>query len=85
MEYIFELLFELLFESAIEASKSHKIPKYIRYLLIAMISLFIIVVIGLLFLVGILSLKENIFLGIIFISIGLFMLIMSILNLERHI
>lgn len=83
MEFIFEFIFELIFEGSIEASKSSKVPKYIRYPLIIIIALFFIVVIGLLFLAGFLSLKENIFLGIFFIFIGLLMLIMSIIKFKK--
>lgn len=83
MEYVFEFILELLLESGIEASKSSKIPKYIRYPLIVIISLFFIVVIGLIFFVGILSLKENILLGILLILIGLFMFIMSFIKFRK--
>lgn len=83
MEYVFEFILELLLESGIEASKSSKIPKYIRYPLIVIISLFFIVVIGLIFFVGILSLKENILLGILLILIGLFMFIISVIKFRK--
>ena len=83
MEYIFEFIIELVFESGIEVSKSNKLPKYIRYPLIIIISLFFIAVIGLIFLVGILSLKENILLGILLILIGLFMFIMSVIKFRK--
>lgn len=83
MESIFEYLLELVLEGSIEVSKSSKIPKYIRYPLIVMISLFFIAIIGLIFLVGVLSLKENILLGIFFILIGLFMVIMSVIKFRK--
>lgn len=83
MEFIFEFIFELVLEGSIEASKSSKIPKYIRYPLIVIISLFFIAIIGLVIFAGILSLKENILLGILFILIGLFMLIMSVIKFRK--
>lgn len=83
MEYVFEFILELVFEGGIEVSKNNNIPKYIRYPLIIIISLFFIAVIGLIFFVGILSLKENMFLGICFILIGLFMLIMSVIKFRK--
>lgn len=83
MEFIFEFILELLLEGSIEISKSSKIPKYIRYPLIAIISLFFIGVIGLIFLAGILSLRENILLGIFFLLIGLFMLLMSVKKFRK--
>lgn len=83
MEYIFEFILELVFESSIDASKNKKIPKYIRYPLIVIIALFFIIVIGLIFLAGILSLKENVVAGIFFILIGIFMTIMSIAKFRK--
>ena len=83
MEYIFEFIFELVLEGSIEVSKSRNIPKYIRYPLIVIISLFFIAIIGLIFLVGILSIKENMLLGIFLILIGLFLFIMSIIKFRK--
>lgn len=83
MECLFEFILELVFEGSIEVSKSNKIPKYVRYPLIVIISLFFIAVIGLIFLAGILSLKENILVGIFFILLGLFMLIMSVIKFRK--
>ncbi len=83
MEYIFEFIMELVLEGGIEVSKSSKIPKYIRYPLIGMLSLFFIAVIGLVFFTGILSLKENILLGVLLILVGLFLLIMSVIRFRK--
>lgn len=83
MEYIIDFILDLLLGSAIEASKNSKIPKYIRYPLIVIISLFFIAVIGFIFFVGILYLKENIPFGILIILIGLFMIIMSVLKFRK--
>ncbi len=87
MEYIFEfiveLAVELVFEGSFEASKSSRIPKYIRYPLIGIICLFFIAVVGLVFFFGILTLKENIFAGIVLILIGLLLLIMSAVKFRK--
>ncbi len=83
MEYIFEFLLELVLEGCVEASKSSKVPKYIRYPLAGIIALFIIAVIGLLFWGGIIALKENIFAGILLILIGAFLLIMIAAKLRK--
>jgi len=83
MEYIFEFVLELVLEGSIEVSQNKKIPKYVRYPLIAIVVLFFIAVIGLVFLAGVLSIKENIFIGIFFILIGLFMLIMSVIKFRK--
>ena len=83
MEFLFELIFELIIEGGIEASKSEKIPKCIRYLLIAIISLFFIAVIGLIFFSGILLLNENILIGMFFILLGIIMLLLSIFKFRK--
>lgn len=83
MEFIFEFILELLLEGSIEASKSSKIPKFIRYPLIAIIALFYIALIGLIFWVGISSLKENIILGIFVILAGFVMLVGSVIMFKK--
>ncbi len=83
MEFLFEFILELVFEGSIEISKNSKIPKYIRYPLIVIIALFFIAVIEIIFLAGILSLRKNILLGVLFILLGLFMAIMSVKKFRK--
>ncbi len=83
MEYLFEFILELALEGSIEASKSKKVPKWIRYILIIIISLFFISVISLIFIAGILTLKKSIWVGIFFILLGLYMLVMSIIKFRK--
>ncbi len=83
MEFLFEFILELVFEGSIEVSKNSKIPKYIRYPLIVIIALFFIAVIGIIFLAGILSLRKNILLGILFILLGLLISIVSVKKFRK--
>jgi len=83
MEYIFEFIAELVLEGSIGVSTSSRIPKYIRYPLIGILSLFFIAVIGLVFFTGILSLKENILSGILLILVGSFLLVMSVIGFRK--
>ncbi len=83
MEYVLEFILEFIFEAGMEASRSSKVPKYIRYLLIVLISLFFVFVIGLIIFTGILSLKEHVIAGILLISIGVFMLVVCIRKMMR--
>ncbi len=83
MEYIFEFILELVLEGSIEVSTNSRIPKYIRYPLIVILFLFFIAVIGFVLFTGILSLKENILLGMFLILVGLFLLIMSIVKFRK--
>lgn len=83
MEYLFKFILELALEGSIEASKSKKLPKIIRYFLILIVVLFFILVIGLIILEGVLFLKENVIGGIFLILIGLYMFIMCILKFRK--
>ncbi len=78
MEYLFTFLLELALEGCAEASKSKRVPKYIRYPLIAILSLGVIAVIGLIFLAGVLALKEYLLAGIFLIGVGVLMLVMCV-------
>lgn len=83
MEYIIEFILELIFEVGVEASKSSKVPKFIRYLLITIISISFICVIGLIIFMGISILKNHILGGIIIILFGIFLFIMSIIKFRN--
>ena len=83
MDLLFEVILDLILEGSIEASKSNKIPKFIRYLLIFFISLFFITVIGLILFIGISILKNNVIGGVVIIVFSLFMLIMSIIKFRN--
>ena len=83
MEYLFEFILELVFEGSVEASKNLKVPKWIRYSLITIIILFFIGVIGIIFFTGILMLKENVLIGILFNLLGLLMLIIGIIKFRK--
>ena len=83
MDFLFELIFELIFEGALEASKSRKVPKIIRYPLIALIELFFAAIIIGLFIIGILVLKDNIILGIFMIVISIVLLISAIIKFKK--
>ena len=78
MDFLFELIFDLIAEGTLELSKSVKVPKYIRYPLIAIIVLFSVAVISVILLVGIASFKENVVLGTVFVAIAVLMTIMGI-------
>ena len=83
MEFLIELMFELIFEGAIEVSKSKKIPKIIRYPLIAIIVIFFAVIIIGLFVIGIVILKDNIFLGIFMIAVSIIFLISALIKFKK--
>ena len=82
MDLLLEFILELILEGSIEISSNKKIPKWIRYPLIFIITaLFLTIIIGILFL-GMYMSKENILLSILLIIISIFLLIGSIKKLK---
>ena len=83
MEFIFELIAELVFDTVSEASKSPKVPKPVRYFLIALIILVFAASFGLIFFAGALMMKKTVAGGITVIALGLLMLILSIRKFRK--
>ena len=79
MEFIFEFIFGFMVELVFE----NKVPKYIRYPLLVIISLFFLYVIGVFIFEGIILLRDNMLRGWFFIFVGLFLFIMSIIVLKK--
>ena len=63
--------------------KSEKVPKPVRYILIALISLFFLAAIGLIIFLGIDALKNSKLAGIIVISMGVLLLILAIMKFKK--
>ena len=83
MEYVIELLLDLLLETSMSASINTKLPKWVRYVLIILISLFFLSVIGIVFLTAFLIFKESIYAGLIIGVIGLILLISFIFKFKN--
>lgn len=83
MDLLIEILFDLILEGSIELSSNKKVPKIIRYPLIAIIILFFAVVIVGIFVLGIFSIKENIAFGIVLILLSLFFFVASIIKFKK--
>ena len=83
MEFIIELILELLFDFGIDASQNKKVPKFIRVLLITLISLVFISIISLIIIMGLLTIKKELIGGIIIILTGLIMLVLSIVKFRK--
>ncbi len=83
MEFLFELLLELIAEGTVELSQSIRVPKFVRYLLIAIIIVFFIAVIGIMVIASITALQENLIFGIILVALTLFTLVMGILKFRK--
>lgn len=83
MDLLIEAILDLVLESSIGASKSKKVPKFIRIILICLITLFFASVIGLLLFMGIVILKDNLIGGIVIILFALLFLILTILRFKK--
>jgi len=83
LDFIFEFLIELIMEGVVEVSENKKISNWIRYPLILLILLFCSVIILGIFIVGIVSIKENIILSVILIALSIFMLVAGILKFKE--
>ncbi len=83
MDIIFEIIFDLVAEGTFEASKSKKVPKPIRYILITLIIVFLLATIGLIIFTGLLFSKENLIVGLLFIALGIILAISSIIKFKK--
>lgn len=83
MDFLIEFLVELAAEGTVELSKSIKVPKFIRYLLIAIIVSVYVGITGIVFFAAFASIQHNLFFGIILIAIALLMLIMGIVKFRK--
>ena len=89
MELLFEIILDLIFEGSIEIIKSRKVSKWIRYPLIAILSIFIMAVIGLLGFVGItMIVSKDIYAvlgGLLFILFDIILIVSGILTTKKEI
>lgn len=85
MEDLIESLFDLVFDILVEITSCEKVPKWIRYPLIIIITLFFTIIILGLFVLGILFLKDNFIIGLIFIFISILLLFSGIKRTRRDI
>lgn len=83
MDFILELIGEFILEGIMEVGTNKKISKWIRYPILALIIfLFGSVILGIL-LLGVISFKRNRFMGILMISLGLFMIVGIVIKVRK--
>ena len=85
MDILYEFLIDLILEGAMEGSKSNRIPKPIRIILITFLLLFYAAIIGIIMFVGVEAIiyDNNILGGIIIIAVGLLILISCIVKFRQ--
>ncbi len=83
MEFLIEFLVDLILEGSMEISEDERMPKWLRYICLTIVTIvFGVVTIGL-FVLGIFAGKENIYAGIFFIIIAFILLISGIVKFEK--
>ncbi len=83
MDILLEFVLELFLEGSIELSSNKKISKWIRYPLMFFVILFFISVIGFIFFLGIFLFSKNKIVSVLMISLGIFMLVGTILKFRE--
>lgn len=78
MDWLFDIILDLIIDGSFFASESIKVPKFIRYILTILISLFFILVTGVIIWIGFDILKNNVLVGIAFILLGLIFFVLCI-------
>ena len=84
MSAILEFIAELIFEGAIELAKNKKVSKWIRYPMIAIISVFYLTILGIVLFYGYKLIKHNIIGGLTILGIASFILILAIYALRKE-
>lgn len=83
MEYILEFIVELIVDGSFYLSKDKRVPKYLRYLLIAFMIILISSIIFGIIILGFILLSKSIIIGIIFMILGLLLGIGSIIKFKQ--
>ncbi len=83
MEFLFEIIVDLIIEGSIEASLNKKVPKIVRYPLIAIIVLFFGTIIFGLFIMGIAIWNKNKYASLFIIVVSIVMLITSMYKFKK--
>ena len=84
MECLIEFILELILESGLEITKSDKVPRPIKYIILATIALLFIAIIGLVYLTAFLILKQSIIGFILFFLLATFMLISAVIKFKKE-
>ena len=83
MEFLIEFLVDLILEGSMEISEDDKMPKWLRYICLTIVTLFFCAVTIGMFILGIYVLKENVYAGLFFILIAFILLISGIIKFEK--
>ena len=83
MEFLFELIVDLLLEGVFEASKSKRLPRPIRYFLIALVVLVYLALIGIFVALGITLWSESMVGAILIFLLGAVVAAMCVLAFRK--
>lgn len=82
MDYVLTILIDLILDEGVNASKNNRLPKGVRYFIFAFVLLLYIAIIGLITIIGITSLKENLVEGILALLFAACVLLVCILRFK---
>lgn len=83
MDFIIDVIIDLILEEGVNASKSNRLPKGIRYFLFALVLILYICIIGLITIIGISLLEDNKLVeGILTLIFALCILVLCILRFK---
>ncbi len=83
MDFVIELILDLIFEGSLELSNNKKVPKWIRYILIAFIILVFVIVCLLFLLVSLLLIKESLIGSLLFLALTIFFVVSGIVKFKK--
>jgi ABC-type multidrug transport system permease subunit len=83
MDYVLSFIVDLIIDEELRPSNSSKLPKGLRYFLFALVLIIYVGIIGLITMVGITSIKDNLVEGIIAFILALCILVVCILRFKE--
>lgn len=83
MDLIFEIILDLIIEVSVQKIINKKMPKLVRCILLSLLLTFFLSLTLLIIWIGTSIIKDNLIGGIIIISFGLIIIILSILRFRR--
>ncbi|MBE6940573.1 MAG: hypothetical protein E7457_07140 [Ruminococcaceae bacterium] len=84
MEFIIELILEIVFDLGVEASMSRRVPRWVRYILIVLLSLAVLALIGLILFVAAAVMKETLWGGLLLMVIAVVLLVSAVIKFRKN-
>ena len=83
MDYVLSFIVDLIIDDELRPTTNNKLPKAVRYFLFALVLIIYIGIIGLITMIGITSLKDNLIEGILALLFALCILVVCIIRFKE--